>query len=147
RALNGRLMNGTIQTQGNVNWDQHLTWDITGRATGLNSHDNTVPEAIRGYLPPVINGKLSSQGDFDQIPHLFAALKLDSGETWLAGVAREGSIANSAKPLWVDARWKNINRALPSIGYVNSPQGRALINVPQDKLNATINAVIAESKT
>ena len=147
RALNGRLMNGTIQTQGNVNWDQHLTWDITGRATGLNSHDNTVPEAIRGYLPPVINGKLSSQGDFDQIPHLFAALKLDSGETWLAGVAREGSIANSAKPLWVDARWKNINRALPSIGYVNSPQGRALINLPQDKLNATINAVIAESKT
>lgn len=147
RALNGRLMNGTIQTQGNVNWDQHLTWDITGRATGLNSQDKTVPEAIRGYLPAVINGKLSSKGDFDQIPHLFAALKLDSGETWLAGMAREGSIANIAKPLWVDARWKNINRALPSVGYVNSPQGRALINLPKDKLNADINAVIAESKT
>lgn len=147
RALNGRLMNGTIQTQGSVNWDQHITWDITGRATGLNSQDKTVPEAIRGYLPAVINGKLSSKGDFDQISHLFAALKLDSGETWLAGIARKGSIGNSATPLWIDARWKNINRPLPNVGYLNSPQGRALINLPQNKLNATINAVVADSKT
>ncbi len=146
RALNGRLMSGTIQTQGNVSWEDHLSWDISGRATGLNSQDKTVPEAIRGYLPPVINGNLYSKGDFDQLPHLNAALKLDSGETWLAGIAREGSIGNTQKPLWVDARWKNINRTLPTVGYLNSPQGRALINMPQDKLNATVNATIAASK-
>ncbi|XID75955.1 translocation/assembly module TamB domain-containing protein [Alkanindiges sp. WGS2144] len=146
RALNGRLMNGTIQTQGTVQWQNHVSWDISGRASGLNSQDQAIPEAVRSYLPPVISGNLYSKGELDQLPHLYGALRMDSGEIWLAGIARQDSLGNTRQPLWVDARWQNINRALPAIGYLNSPDGRALINMPQNRLNATVSVAVGESK-
>lgn len=146
RALNGRLMDGTLQTQGTVSWQNQVHWNITGRANGLNSQDATVPEAIRGYLPPVINGKLYSAGELSKIAHLYAAVKLDSRETWLAGIAREGSLGNSAEPLWIDARWQNINRKMATVGYLNSPTGRAVLNLPQNRLNANVNVSVGDSK-
>lgn len=146
RALNGRLMDGTLQTQGMLSWQDQVHWNITGRANGLNSQDNTVPEAIRGYLPPVINGNIYSKGELSDIPHLYAAVRLDSRETWLAGIARKGSLGNRSEPLWIDAHWQNINRKMPTVGYLNSPAGRAVLSVPQNRLNANINASIGESK-
>ena len=146
RALNGRLMDGTLQTQGMVSWQNHVHWDITGRANGLNSQDKTVPEAIRGYLPPVINGNLYSKGELSAIPHLYAAVQLDSRETWLAGIARKGSLGNSAQPLWIDAHWKNINRKMATVGYLNSPTGHAVLSLPQNRLNANVNVSVGESK-
>lgn len=143
QALNARLMGGSLQTQGFVNWQNKLSWDITGRANSLNAKDPTVPEAVRDYLPPVISGQLYSKGELSQLAKLYVALKLDSRETWLAGIARQGSLGNSAQPLWIDARWQNINRQLPMIGALNSPSGRVLLSLPQNRLNASIDANVA----
>lgn len=145
RALNGHLMDGTLQTQGMVSWQNDVHWDISGRANGLNSQHPSVPQAIRAYLPPIINGNVYSKAELTDIPHVSASVKLDSGETWLAGIARQGSLGNSAEPLWIDARWKNINRKMPVVGYLNSPAGGALLSLPKNRLNANVNASIAAS--
>lgn len=150
-ALNGRLMGGTLQTQGTVSWKPRLSWNITGRASGLDSQDKTVPESIRPYLPPKINANLYSKGEMADIAKLYAAIKLDSAnnqpETWLAGVARKGGLGNQAEPLWIDARWRNLSRSLKGVGEVNSPSGSVLLSMPKDQLNATVNASFAETKT
>lgn len=147
KTLNGTLMGGTLQSQGQLDWSNKLAWTFDGRFAGLNAKDKSVPLSIQPYLPATINGKLFSKGQLgEQLSHLYAGIKLDSNETWLAGIARSGSIGDNTQPMYIDAHWATLNRTLPSIGAVNSPQGRVLLKLQDVKLNAGLDMTLAATE-
>jgi translocation and assembly module TamB len=146
-TFNGALMGGTLESQGSFDWSNQLAWTFSGRLAGLDAKDKSVPESIQPYLPEKINGHLFSNGHLDQtLSHLYAGIKLDSNETWLAGIARAGSIGDGKTPMYIDARWAALNRSLPSIGQLNSPQGRVLLKLDNADLNAGVEMRIAPSE-
>lgn len=148
QALHGQVMGGNVQAQGTLNWQHHLNWQMIANLAGMNAKDKTIPASIQPYLPSdKVDGKLFSAGQLSsESSKLYTALKLSNGETWLAGIARTGSIGNNHLPMAIDARWENLNRKLPSIGYLNSPDGRLLMQMKQQSLTANMSASIVQSE-
>lgn len=146
-AFTGQLMGGKLQAKGYLGWTNAVSWKLAGRLDGLKTDDKLVPQTVRDYLPQLINGRLFSQGRLaEDSSVLHAGVKLDSQETWLAGVARLGALGDSKLPLAVDARWMSLNRALPAIGQLNSPKGRVLLRMQGQDLNTVVDATIGAAE-
>lgn len=146
-SLNGQLMGGKLLAQGHLGWSSGMSWTVNGRLDGLKTDDKLVPQTVRDYLPQQINGRIFSQGSLTEDKStLHAGVKLDSQETWLAGVARLGSIGDSKLPMAVDARWMSLNRVLPAIGQLNSPKGRVLVRMQGQDLKTSVDASIAPAE-
>lgn len=142
-SFNGQLMGGKLQAQGHVGWTSAISWKLHGRLEGLKTEDKLVPQTVRDYLPQLINGRIFSEGHLAETgSSLNGGVKLDSQETWLAGVARLGAIGDSKLPMVVDARWMNLNRSLPSVGPVNSPKGRVVLRMQGQDLKTGMEATI-----
>lgn len=146
-AFTGQLMGGKLQAKGYLGWTNAVSWKLAGRLDGLKTDDKLVPQTVRDYLPQLINGRLFSQGRLaEDSSVLHAGVKLDSQETWLAGVARLGALGDSKLPLAVDARWMSLSRALPAIGQLNSPKGRVLLRMQGQDLNTVVDATIGTAE-
>lgn len=143
QQLTGQLMGGKLEAQGHLGWTQAISWKLNGRLNGMKTDDKLVPQTVRDYLPASINGRIFSEGHLGETNSvLHAGVKLDSQETWLAGVARLGAIGDSKLPMAVDARWMNLNRSLPAVGPVNSPKGRVQLRMLGPHLKTGIEATI-----
>lgn len=102
-----------MHATGQIDWAQGIRIEMSARADGFkNTHFK-----FGQYFPSVLNGRARYHYHHDahdghQGTHK-AELWLDDGEAWQVQTDSKKTHAN----------WQNLNRALPDVGWVNSPQG------------------------
>lgn len=147
QRLDGSLLNGKLSAQGLLDWQQGVHWNLSGQAQQIEALDYA-PAAAVPYLPKKLTARLATTGTLgNRVSHVGAWVKQPTGELWVAGIARAGSLANSALPLAVDARWKNLQRSLPGVGKLSSTEGRSQIGLYKEALSIRANAAVASSDT
>lgn len=136
----GSIMDGQVDLAGMLSWQDGVSWDIRGRLDGLNPKHASVPENIRDFLPPQLEGKIASIGTLKQASTINVALDFDRYEKWNVVLKQPQAVStasnqNSAQPAssvsqppkaqpWqVNIKWQDINRELPYIGWLNSQSG------------------------
>ena len=133
--LNGQLMNGALSLAGHVGWHNHVTWDIKGRLNHLNPKDKVIPQAIIDFLPPSLDANIGSVGSLEKGMALTANLDFDKYESWAVKLNQAATQQQKPQPMLLDVSWKNIDRAVPYIGWLNSQDGQvnlALVEGKQD---------------
>ncbi|WP_130804767.1 translocation/assembly module TamB domain-containing protein [Acinetobacter ihumii] len=136
RDFNGQLMQGFVTLAGYVGWHDHVTWDVKGRLNRLNPKDKVIPQAIVDFLPPSLDANVTSQGSLEKGMALTANLDFDKYESWAVKLNQAATPqSQKAQPMLLDISWKNIDRAVPYIGWLNSDDGQvnlALVDSKQD---------------
>lgn len=137
KNFNGQVMGGDFTLKGMLNWKKGLIWDAQGRLNHLSA--DTVPETVRPFLPTDLSGKFGSTGSLDKATKLNAFLDFDHNESWKLGLDQEDK-----KPLHLDVRWANMNRAMPYIGWLQSPTGQADIVLKNDQQDIQVKTNIQQ---
>ncbi|MCU4356862.1 translocation/assembly module TamB domain-containing protein [Acinetobacter ursingii] len=143
--FNGQLMQGFVTLAGRVGWHDHVTWDVKGRLNHLNPKDKVIPQAIVDFLPPSLDANIASAGSLEKGTALTANLDFDKYESWLVKLnqaqttpqktAQQKASQQKVQPMILDVSWKNIDRAMPYIGWLDSDEGQvnlALVEGKQD---------------
>lgn len=133
--FNGQLMGGSVSLAGRVGWHEQVTWDVKGRLNHLNPKDKVIPQVVQDFLPPSLDANLSSAGTLEKGMALTANLDFDKYESWAIKLDQAATKSNKIQPMLLDISWKNINRAMPYIGWLDSDQGQvnlALVEGQQD---------------
>ena len=139
--LNAQLMKGSVNLGGVVSWKDHVTWDIQGRLDKINPKDDVLPQVVSDFLPPSLDAKIASKGTLEKGLHLTADLDFDRYEAWHLALDQNPEKNNKVQPMLMDVSWKNIDRAVPYIGWLSSASGDvklALVEGQQDIHVATV---------
>lgn len=135
----GQLLGGTVNLQGLLSWDEELHWDATGRLNNLKTDDKAIPEVARQFLPPNTDASLSVKGNLKKGTHLQAALNFDQYENWNIKLDQS---EGKQPPMLLNVAWTKINRAMPYIGWLNSPSGQADIVLKDNQQDIKVNTQI-----
>lgn len=145
QQFNGQLMGGSINLSGMLAWKDFVHWDIKGRLDRINPKDNLIPEVAREFLPPTLDADISSKGELKEGVHLNANVNFDQYESWALQLnqAAEKPVAKNkkpvAEPLLLNVSWNKINRAMPYIGWLNSENGKADLQIDSKQQNIQVN--------
>lgn len=142
-SLNGQLMKGAVNLAGAVSWKDHVTWDMQGRLDKLNPKDKLIPKEAQDFLPPSLDAKIASKGTLEKGLHLTALVAFDRYETWNLKLDQAPEKNKKAQPLQLDVSWKNINRAVPYIGWLASASGNAKLALAEGQQNIQAAASVA----
>lgn len=140
--FNGQLMGGSVALKGLVNWHKHVSWDIKGRLDRLNPKDKTVPKLAQDFLPPNLDANLSSSGSMEKGLALNAQLAFDQYETWAVKLNQAASKDHKPQPMLLNVAWKDIDRAVPYIGWLSSEEGHTDIALKQGQQNIYVSTTI-----
>ena len=140
--FNGQLMGGSIALKGLVNWHEHVSWDIKGRLDHLNPKDKTVPQIAQDFLPPNLDANLSSSGSLEKGLALSAQLAFDKYETWAVKLNQAASKDHKPQPMLLNVAWKNIDRAVPYIGWLSSEDGHTDIALKQGQQDIYVSTTV-----
>ncbi len=140
--FNGQLMGGSVALKGLVNWHEHVSWDIKGRLDRLNPKDKTVPKIAQDFLPPNLDANLSSSGSMEKGLALNAQLAFDQYETWAVKLNQAASKDHKPQPMLLNVAWKDIDRAVPYIGWLSSDEGHTDIALKQGQQNIYVSTTI-----
>lgn len=140
--FNGQLMGGSIALKGLVNWHEHVSWDIQGRLDHLNPKDKTVPQIAKDFLPPNLDAHLSSSGSMEKGLALSAQLAFDQYETWAVKLNQAASKDQKPQPMLLNVAWKNIDRAVPYIGWLTSEDGHTDIALKQGQQDIYVSTTV-----
>lgn len=140
--FNGQLMGGSIALKGLVNWHEHVSWDIQGRLDHLNPKDKTVPQIAKDFLPPNLDANLSSSGSMEKGLALSAQLAFDQYETWAVKLNQAASKDHKPQPMLLNVAWKNIDRAVPYIGWLTSEDGHTDIALKQGQQDIYVSTTV-----
>ncbi|MBP9787023.1 MAG: hypothetical protein KBC72_05525, partial [Acinetobacter sp.] len=140
--FNGQLMGGSVALKGFVNWHKHVSWDIKGRLDRLNPKDKTVPKIAQDFLPPNLDANLSSSGSMEKGLALNAQLAFDQYETWAVKLNQAASKDHKPQPMLLNVAWKDIDRAVPYIGWLSSDEGHTDIALKQGQQNIYVSTTI-----
>ncbi|MFM6957383.1 MAG: translocation/assembly module TamB domain-containing protein [Acinetobacter sp.] len=140
--FNGQLMGGSVALKGLVNWHKHVSWDIKGRLDRLNPKDKTVPKIAQDFLPPNLDANLSSSGSMEKGLALNAQLAFDQYETWAVKLNQAASKDHKPQPMLLNVAWKDIDRAVPYIGWLSSDEGHTDIALKQGLQNIYVSTTI-----
>ncbi len=140
--FNGQLMGGSIALKGLVNWHEHVSWDIKGRLDHLNPKDKTVPQIAQDFLPPNLDANLSSSGSLEKGLALSAQLAFDKYETWAFKLNQAASKDHKPQPMLLNVEWKNIDRAVPYIGWLSSEDGHTDIALKQGQQDIYVSTTV-----
>lgn len=140
--FNGQLMGGSIALKGLVNWHEHVSWDIQGRLDHLNPKDKTVPQIAKDFLPPNLDANLSSSGSMEKGLALSAQLAFDQYETWVVKLNQAASKDHKPQPMLLNVAWKNIDRAVPYIGWLTSEDGHTDIALKQGQQDIYVSTTV-----
>ena len=141
--FNGQLMNGSVALTGLVNWHDHVSWDIKGRLDHLNSKDKTLPQVAQDFLPPKVDATLSVSGSMQNGMELNAQLAFDQYETWMLQLNQAKEVKNKAQPMLLDIQWKDIDRAMPYIGWLSSANGHTNIALKQGQQDIDVTTTVS----
>ena len=136
KQFTGHLLEGDLNLQGVLNWEKALRWEAQGRLNHLKA-DQT-PEMVREFLPKDLTGKFGVTGNLDKGTHLDASLDFDKYESW------KFKLNQTDKPLVMNVAWQNMNRAMPYIGWLNSPTGQADITLKDNQQDIKVNTQIQQ---
>lgn len=142
--FNGQLMDGEINLDGQVGWHKQLSWQIQGRTQNLNRAHNSVPSAIRDFLPSNLNAAFSSKGQRNSAFNAAAQVKFDQFETW--NLTLKQRIAKKPQPLFVNVAWLNFDRSLPYVGWFKSPQGDVALTLQPNQQAIQLKTSIAANE-
>ncbi|WOE32562.1 MULTISPECIES: translocation/assembly module TamB domain-containing protein [unclassified Acinetobacter] len=142
--FNGQLMQGTVKLAGQVNWQKYVNWNVKGHLDRLNLNDKIIPAAIKDFLPPDLNANIASTGNLQKGIQLKASIDFDQYEQWDIDFKQNPAQANKAAPMLLNAHWRNFNRAVPYIGWLNSPTGDVQVQLLNQQQNIQLNTQITQ---
>ena len=121
-------LQGKAALAGRVNWTRQIDWQLQGQASQLDIR-SLVDPAIGSYLPQRLSGRLATVGRVQRgLWQVGVHSRQPNGETWQLGLAQSAQVRGQpVRPLWIDARWQQLIRQLPTVGLTSSPQGHARI--------------------
>ena len=141
--VNGQLMKGAVNLSGVVSWKDHVTWDMQGRLDKLNPKDKLIPQVVQDFLPPSLDAKIASKGALEKGMHLTALVDFDRYETWNLKLDQDPEKNKKAQPMLLDVSWKNIDRAVPYVGWLSSESGNAKLALVADQQNIHVATKVA----
>ncbi|TGP47176.1 DUF490 domain-containing protein [bacterium M00.F.Ca.ET.230.01.1.1] len=146
--LTAKVAQGTLTSQGTIDWHDRTRIALMNTGNGFKIRQ-LLPKDIAPYAPETLTGKLGIVYDVatDKLPmQVRANLRQDDGEIINADIRQA---KGNHKPYTIDANWQQLIRHnLPSIGELNSPNGKAqVIFQPADgkrpsSVQAQVNANI-----
>lgn len=142
RDFNGQLMDGSVALNGLVNWHEHVSWDIKGRLSHLNPKNETVPQVAQDFLPPNLDANISSSGTMEKGLALVAELAFDKYETWNVKLNQAEAKDKKPQPMLLDVSWKNIDRAVPYIGWLSSDEGQTNIALKEGQQDIYLSTTV-----
>lgn len=130
KRLNADILSGQLQLTGNLDWQDpdNLKWSADGEFNHVKIPDSLLSQEIQGFLPETLTGRLSSKGVLNQGLSTENSVHFSNDEQWQVKFA-QADLKKTQQPMSLDVAWQNINRALPYIVGLNSPQGQAEINL------------------
>ena len=140
--FNGQVMGGAVNLAGLVSWKDHVSWDVKGRLDHINPKDKLIPQAIQDFLPPSLDANIGSKGALQQGMHLTANVDFDKYEAWNVKLDQAEQKKKTPEPMLLDVQWKNIDRAVPYIGWLSSENGQVKLALVEGKQNIHVATVI-----
>lgn len=140
--MSGQLMGGAINLGGMVNWQDHVHWDIKGRLDRISPKDKIIPQAIRDFLPPSLDANIASKGALKEGMQIGANVDFDKFESWTVNLTQAEEKAKKAQPMLMDVQWKNIDRAMPYIGWLSSESGNVKLALVDGQQNIQVATTI-----
>ncbi|OTG88309.1 hypothetical protein B9T31_01980 [Acinetobacter sp. ANC 4558] len=129
KNFNGQLMQGSINLAGIVDWEKSVHWNLEGRLDHLDANDPIIPTIVKEFLPEKLNAKIASKGDLAKGLHVTGLVDFDEYETWDLSLNQNEAEPNKFEPMLLDVHWKNIDRAMPYIGWLKSNTGDVKIKL------------------
>ncbi|WP_218696404.1 translocation/assembly module TamB domain-containing protein [Acinetobacter harbinensis] len=144
--LNGQLMKGAVNLAGVVSWKDRISWDIQGRLDKINLKDKLIPVVVQDFLPPTVDGKIASKGRLEKGLHLTALVDFDRYETWNIKLDQAEQKGKQPNPMLLDIAWKNIDRAVPYVGWLNSQSGDVQVALVEGKQNIHVATSVSKNE-
>ena len=129
QALKGQLMGGAVNIAGLVSWQDHVHWDLTGRLDHISPKDKIIPQVVRDFLPPSLDAKIASKGLLKQGLEVTANVAFDQFETWNLKFNQAEQKNKKPQPILLNVDWKNIDRAVPYVGWLSSDSGQVKLTL------------------
>lgn len=142
--LNGQLMGGALNLAGLVSWKDHVHWDVQGRLDRINPKDKIIPQVIQDFLPVSLDAKIGSVGELKQGMHLTANVDFDKYEAWKVKLDQAEQKGKKPEPMLLGVNWKNIDRAVPYVGWLSSEQGQVEVALVDDQQNIHVATVVRQ---
>jgi len=142
--LNGQLMKGSVSLAGTVGWADRVDWDLTGRMNGIDPKHQRIPQVVQDFLPPSLDGNIASTGNLENGLHLTGLVDFDRYETWNIKLDQKPVKDNKAQPILLDVAWKNIDRAVPYIGWLKSESGDVDLVLVEGQQNIHVATQVAQ---
>ncbi|WP_296279404.1 translocation/assembly module TamB domain-containing protein [uncultured Acinetobacter sp.] len=144
--VNGQLMGGAVNAAGLVSWQDHVHWDIKGRLDRINPKDKLIPQVIQDFLPPSLDANIGSIGALKQGMHLTANVAFDKYETWNVKLDQAEQKSTKPEPMQLGVDWKNIDRAVPYVGWLSSEQGQVNLALLEGQQNIHVATVVRKNE-
>lgn len=145
--FNGQVMNGTVNAKGLVSWEKHVHWDVQGRLSKINPKDKLIPQVVKDFLPPSLDAKIASTGRLEKGLHLTGLVDFDQYETWNLKLNQNEAKPKQPQPMLLDVAWKNIDRAMPYIGWLKSDSGDVQIRLVEGQQNLVVSSAIGQHES
>ncbi|WP_180114044.1 translocation/assembly module TamB domain-containing protein [Acinetobacter sp. YH12063] len=141
--LNGQVMGGAVNLGGVVSWKDQVTWDVSGRLDKINPKHKLIPQVVQDFLPVNLNSKIASKGTLEKGMHLTALVDFDQYETWNLKLDQAPAKNNKAQPMLMDVSWKNIDRAVPYVGWLSSDSGNVQLALTEGQQNINVATTVS----
>lgn len=142
--FNGQVMGGAVNVAGLVSWKDHVQWDVKGRLDRINPKDKLIPQAIQDFLPPSLDANIASKGALQKGMHLTANVDFDKYEAWNLKLDQAEQKKKTPEPMLMDVQWKNIDRAVPYIGWLSSESGQVKLALVEGQQNVHVATVVRQ---
>ena len=140
--VNGQLLNGAINANGLVSWQDHVHWDIKGRLDRINPKDKLIPQVIQDFLPPSLDASIGSVGMLKDGTHLTANVAFDKYEAWNVKFDQAEAKNKKPEPMLLNVNWKDIDRAVPYMGWLSSEQGNVDLKLVEGQQNIHVATAV-----
>lgn len=137
------IFDGKLQFTGRLDWknSKYLKWLAHIDTERLNIPEHLLSKDFQAFLPTPLQGKIISQGHFGQGIDTQTQINFTEQEQWSFDFKQQ-DLTKKNQPVELNVTWKNLNRNLPYIIGLNSPQGNAKISLGQQEsiqFNARLN--------
>jgi translocation and assembly module TamB len=149
QSFNAKIAKGTVTGKGRLDWQGDVNWVVEGQLSDVQVAPFlpviVLPYAT--YLPQTLTGPFRHIARMSaHESQLGIGLTSATGEHWIVGIGRAGSLGNSQLPLAVDARWEKVSRTLAGVGEINSSRGEAKVKLNQGDINLDVNLDLLPSQ-
>lgn len=142
--VNGQVMGGAVNAAGVVSWTDIVTWDIKGRLDKINPKDKAILQVVQDFLPPTLDANIASTGDLKNGMTVNANVDFDRYETWNLVFKQAEQKGEKPEPMLLDVAWKNIDRAVPYVGWLSSESGQVKLALVDDRQDIHVATVVKQ---